>query len=160
MGPHVRFKFLRAARIRLHGDRCCDADGIYFVGLYASVAAATMAATAMVAAGAATAAAHPRALLMVAKPTAAPSWGASRGMSISSTTTARSWNSSTLKVARPWRDPVSALSASTCPPHSHPPLFQRGRTSFAGYVRKCMRFLGFTPRGSALDQLIVVARCG
>mmetsp|Transcript_2577 Transcript_2577/g.7681 ORF Transcript_2577/g.7681 Transcript_2577/m.7681 type:complete len:294 (-) Transcript_2577:1468-2349(-) len=59
-------------------------------------------------------AATPRALLMVAKPTAAPSWGASRGMSISSTTTARSWNSSTLKAARPCRDPVSARSASTC----------------------------------------------
>lgn len=51
----------------------------------------------------------------ITHPPEAPSGlGASRGMSMSSTTTARSWSSSTEKVARPNLDPVSPRSASTC----------------------------------------------
>mmetsp|Transcript_14056 Transcript_14056/g.34679 ORF Transcript_14056/g.34679 Transcript_14056/m.34679 type:complete len:342 (+) Transcript_14056:747-1772(+) len=59
-------------------------------------------------------AASPSALAILAMPPDDPSGaGASRGMSISSTTTARSCSSSTEKVARPWRDPISPRSSST-----------------------------------------------
>mmetsp|Transcript_4118 Transcript_4118/g.9301 ORF Transcript_4118/g.9301 Transcript_4118/m.9301 type:complete len:342 (+) Transcript_4118:799-1824(+) len=55
--------------------------------------------------------ASPMALLPPAAPGAC---GASSGTSMSSTTTARSWNSRTLNVIRPWRSVVSPRSPRTC----------------------------------------------
>mmetsp|Transcript_39679 Transcript_39679/g.71201 ORF Transcript_39679/g.71201 Transcript_39679/m.71201 type:complete len:242 (-) Transcript_39679:1252-1977(-) len=58
--------------------------------------------------------AMPSAFPISPRPTEPPSGlGASRGMSISSATTARSCSRRTEKVARPWRDPLSPRSCST-----------------------------------------------
>mmetsp|Transcript_27210 Transcript_27210/g.59449 ORF Transcript_27210/g.59449 Transcript_27210/m.59449 type:complete len:229 (-) Transcript_27210:4726-5412(-) len=62
-------------------------------------------------------AAVPRAWAILAMPPVAPSGlGASRGISMSSTTTARSCSSSTEKMALPWKEPISPLSSSTWMP--------------------------------------------
>jgi len=80
-------------------------------------------------------AASPSALAIAAPPPELPSPpGASRGISISSTTTARSWSSRTANVARPCLDPDSPRSWRTCIATA---VEERARPPFFFFFRVC-----------------------